>query len=1179
MKTVGLDKDIELGDEVRFIIETRDGSDCVSDPYQITEVRLYFINREFTDPTASEYNVEFSNPELASEFERIKKAVCIKSKPSVKAATTSDISLSGLQNIDGINLSQGDRILVKDQSNPAENGIYVVSQEDWERSQDASSGVIPGMYVFVDSGVSNMGTGWVLEAAAPVSLGTTLLKFILFAQGWQPLSPDPDGEENIMRLEELRLQVDATKTSSPFFYKDATVIKKFGGETDSAGEFFPAWLNPDNVALELKSKVMSDNILQRVEDVNGAVPGKFALEWNTNGLREGDYFICWTWRPTMGDATLSAHQFFYISGNDKATSSIPTHRVRQDKYELLLERYTPEMFKTRISNSDLSPEVISEFNKSVAKGFMFVENQASSVIDLLDANSIHEQLLPLLSNMFNLKVKSGDSALWRRQIKNAVPNFKKKGSVAGLRSAMGDAGMKLLRLSRLWQVTPKYTHQEHFTYSGSEAFTLSRPALIDCNLKIWRRNANEAGWTELGSGCEVSSSSSGHWSSSFVEISGSSLIWVGAQLNTGDSIMILYAFRSVPPGEQANEDYIRLLPLMDDRDERDQEYPPKNWNVHLIEEDDENFGVLIPVRHPLSDPIVWGRVRTEFPYSENLYNMEEYNGSRRDSNDPCDIDRSFMDACGQCASSKFNLDVEVENLSDDSFKEVRQIVEEYMPFHALPNSFNLWGANNEFIRSSEESIRAMVLFSREDTTIAGEAQHIFSRDVYQSEVDLVRRDVLASMDSLESPTSGTNEWSGTIRNSRTILLSSVAITEEEVFWGSFSGRSPGFDSLNVDVGVVDPDPFESSNLLEILGVSANNYSISSLDRSIAVVNGSVDSSLVGPVFEYRISNKIADLNVNITQYEEIVFGDEDADFSMTGIVTQHDVDSGLSTSAAWHLLFESKEYLVRNILPDGTLLLDEIGPTSAISGWKLMNGSAVEKEGLGGLKSVTGYGLVGLNSPGGLDVRKTFKIGDFVYLGWGSNLRIYELRSFQKESNKFYIRDYDEGDIGFEDAKVYRRVMDKKIGQLGYDRLVIVAEDDLESVLRGPDGTQDNLLENHMLFVDGEYYTISDVDGNTASLSGPQGSYDTSGISVNFSIYRFSKERLTLSEKQEKPYESELTEHEFNWVDRSGGVIISGNEGMSGNLLSSLLNSSEPMDVMSHNERIEFKIEYKEENK
>lgn len=1180
MKTVGIDNDIKAGDEIAFVLDTKDGSGCVSDPYQVMNATVYFVSREFTETAASEYVAEFDNPEILAERDRIKKAVCLKSKQDVRSATTSPVTLSGVQTIDSVALSAGDRVLVKDQLDSRENGIYVVSAGTWPRSLDASSAsnIVPGMYVFAEEGVANGGRGWVLEAEAPIVLGSSELKFLLFSTNRNPLSPDEAEEENIRRLEALDRLLAGSKLKSSFFYKDAVPVKVFGGETDpNTGEVFPAWLNPDKVPAETRAKVISDNILSRLEEGGEPRPGRFVLAWDTSGMREGDYFICWSWRPTFGAEVLSAHEFFHLGGDGDSTASIPTHRVDPRKYETLMERYTPDMFKTRISDSDLSPEVISEFGKAVAKGFSFVEDQAGAVIDLLDANVIHEQLLPLLANMFNLKVKSSDPTLWRRQIKKAIPNFKKKGSLAGLREVLKDSGMRLLRLARMWQVVPKYTFQEHFTFSGTEAnpneFTLSRvpETPLDQNFALWFRGKDDASWAELGPGTPSSSSSSGHWSESFVSISGETMTWVGSPLSVGDSVRVKYRFRSMPSGDQALEDYVRSLPLMDERDERLQDYPPKNWNVHLLEEDDEHFDIIVPVRHPLSDPIVWGRVRTEFPYSENLYNMEEYNGSKRDSMNPCDIDKEFMDPCGQCATSKFNLDVEVEMLSDESFKELGRIVEENMPFHAVPNSFNLWGAMNEFVGQSEERIQAMISYRREDVVVAGEAQMIFNRSVYDFDLDSVKRNILASYVSLPDP-GGAATWAGTLRNTRTLLLAMPTNEESNLENSLFNGKTQGFDSLNVSTNHLDSDPMESDNLLEVLSTPHKYYSISSIDKSAAVINGIVDASIVGPLFEYRISNKIGDFNVNIQQYEELIFEDYDSDFSMLGLITQHDVDLGLSSGVAWRLLFGSKRYVVSNMLPDGRLMLAEEATITPVSGWILKNGTEEIKTGINGVLTATNYGLVEVNS--GPSPRDFVKPGDFVYMGSVGSLSYHEVRSFKKDEDKFYIKDYSAGGVGGEDVRIYRRIMDEKVGQIGHDGLVL----DLESSLPVSSENLDDLRENHLVFVGGKYYTISGIDGNTARLSGPQSDLDTVGEVVGVNIYKFLKGSLALSEKQVPPYDEKPREHEFDRIGRSGSAVITNTEGGTVlGALSSVLNSGGPVDLVSQGERIEYNVEYREE--
>jgi hypothetical protein len=108
-------------------------------------------------------------------------------KESVKAATTASITLSNTQTVDGVALSVGDRVLVKDQATASQNGIYVVSATAWTRSLDAntSAEVNPGMFVFVEQGTVNADSGWVLTTDAPITLDTTGLTFAQFSGAGQ----------------------------------------------------------------------------------------------------------------------------------------------------------------------------------------------------------------------------------------------------------------------------------------------------------------------------------------------------------------------------------------------------------------------------------------------------------------------------------------------------------------------------------------------------------------------------------------------------------------------------------------------------------------------------------------------------------------------------------------------------------------------------------------------------------------------------------------------------------------------------------------------------------------------------------------------------------------------------------------------------------------------------------
>lgn len=106
-------------------------------------------------------------------------------KGSVRVATTGNITLSGTQVIDGVALSVGDRVLVKDQSTGSQNGIYVVASGAWARASDADNNpggeVTSGMFCFVEQGTTNSDTGFVLTTNDPIVLNTTALDFTLFS--------------------------------------------------------------------------------------------------------------------------------------------------------------------------------------------------------------------------------------------------------------------------------------------------------------------------------------------------------------------------------------------------------------------------------------------------------------------------------------------------------------------------------------------------------------------------------------------------------------------------------------------------------------------------------------------------------------------------------------------------------------------------------------------------------------------------------------------------------------------------------------------------------------------------------------------------------------------------------------------------------------------------------------
>jgi hypothetical protein len=103
-------------------------------------------------------------------------------KASVKAASTANLTLSAAQTVDGIALVAGDRILVKDQTTPSQNGIYLVAAGAWTRALDADAWTeLPGAFTFVETGTVNADTGWVCTADQGGTIGTTSVTWTQFS--------------------------------------------------------------------------------------------------------------------------------------------------------------------------------------------------------------------------------------------------------------------------------------------------------------------------------------------------------------------------------------------------------------------------------------------------------------------------------------------------------------------------------------------------------------------------------------------------------------------------------------------------------------------------------------------------------------------------------------------------------------------------------------------------------------------------------------------------------------------------------------------------------------------------------------------------------------------------------------------------------------------------------------
>ena len=116
-------------------------------------------------------------------------------KDSVRVASTANVTISGPgAAIDGVTLSSGDRVLLKDQSTASQNGIYVfngaASSMTRATDADADAEVTSGLFVFVEAGTVNADNGFVLTTDGSITVGSTSLSFVQFSGAGQITAGD-----------------------------------------------------------------------------------------------------------------------------------------------------------------------------------------------------------------------------------------------------------------------------------------------------------------------------------------------------------------------------------------------------------------------------------------------------------------------------------------------------------------------------------------------------------------------------------------------------------------------------------------------------------------------------------------------------------------------------------------------------------------------------------------------------------------------------------------------------------------------------------------------------------------------------------------------------------------------------------------------------------------------------
>jgi len=130
-------------------------------------------------------------------------------KAPCRAATTANITLSGEQTIDDVALVADDRVVVQNQTNPVDNGIWNVGTGTWQRAADfdGNRDVVTGSLVFVLSGTANGNKFFRVTSTGSIVVGASNITFTESSNAlagvstfWQTVLDDPDASTSLTTL-------------------------------------------------------------------------------------------------------------------------------------------------------------------------------------------------------------------------------------------------------------------------------------------------------------------------------------------------------------------------------------------------------------------------------------------------------------------------------------------------------------------------------------------------------------------------------------------------------------------------------------------------------------------------------------------------------------------------------------------------------------------------------------------------------------------------------------------------------------------------------------------------------------------------------------------------------------------------------------------------------------------
>lgn len=314
----------------------------------------------------------------------------LKPKEAVRVSSTANISLTGgaTLTIDGVSLDNDDRVMLKDQSDNTQNGIYVISgigsaylltrAEDFDETSPINE--IQGAYVAVQTGSTNAGKVFVQQGAVS-NVGTDPIVFTFFnsttgliggdgiAISGSNVSVDSDGEGFAFSSGQLSLELE-----------DSTLVKSASGlkigTIDVANNFAADSITTDKMDLASMagaglSEGASDDLQVNVDDAT--------IEIATDSLQVKDAGISKS-KLQLGNSAADAENIdaeaFQLSGNYAASAGLV---IAGDSVESAIEKLDGNISAIGSILPTDAKESFTLSSTDISNGFVTLANTPSQV--------------------------------------------------------------------------------------------------------------------------------------------------------------------------------------------------------------------------------------------------------------------------------------------------------------------------------------------------------------------------------------------------------------------------------------------------------------------------------------------------------------------------------------------------------------------------------------------------------------------------------------------------------------------------------------------------------------------------------------------------------------------------------------------------------------------------------